>query len=219
MTENAQPVEGQLREHICLLAKSLFDRGFSVGSAGNISVAVADGVLITPTNSSLGFLRPEEISKVDRTWVHVAGDPPSKELPLHRALYQSRVGTGAVVHLHSTYATAISCLADTPSDDCIPPVTPYAVMRVGKVALLPYVRPGDPAAAALISSLNGKYTAVLLSNHGPVVCGRDLTSAVRAAEELEETAKLVVTLRGLPVRHLTPGQVEELNRAFSLEQA
>jgi 3-dehydro-4-phosphotetronate decarboxylase len=206
--------EAELREQLTRFSKSLFDRGFSVGSAGNISVALDDGWLITPTNSCLGFLEPERISKVDTDWRPVSGDAPSKEVFLHRAFYETRPGTGAVVHLHSTYATALSCLEDLNDDDCIPPLTPYVVMRVGQVKLVPYVRPGDPASGDLIRNLAGRYAAVLLANHGPVVTGKDLASAVYASEELEETAKLLVTLRSLPRRMLTPGQVEELRRVF-----
>ncbi|PVE24182.1 aldolase [Microvirga sp. KLBC 81] len=206
--------ESKLREQLVRFSKSLFDRGFSVGSAGNISVALEDGWLITPTYSCLGFLDPERISKVDRDWRHVSGDAPSKEVFLHRAFYESRSGIGAVVHLHSTYATALSCLSDVNEDNCIPPLTPYVVMRVGQVKLVPYVRPGDPASGDLIRELAGRYAAVLLANHGPIVTGSDLASAVYASEELEETAKLLVTLRSLPCRMLTPDQVEELRRVF-----
>jgi ribulose-5-phosphate 4-epimerase/fuculose-1-phosphate aldolase len=206
--------EAALREEIALLSRSLFERGFSVGSAGNISTAVDDGLLITPTNSCLGFLDPARISKLDRDGRHIAGDPPSKEIFLHRAFYETRPAAGAVVHLHSTYATALSCLADIDPADCIPPLTPYVVMRVGKVRLVPYVRPGDPAAGDLIRGLGGACAAVLLANHGPVVTGKDLRSAVHAAEELEETARLLMLLRGQPVRMLTAAQVDELTRVF-----
>jgi len=206
--------ENQLREEIARLSRSLFERGFSVGSAGNISAAVEDGLLITPTNSCLGFLDPARIAKLDREGRHVSGDPPSKEVFLHRAFYETRPETRAVVHLHSTYATALSCLADLDPDDCIPPLTPYVVMRVGKVKLVPYVRPGDPKSGELIRQLGGAYSAVLLANHGPVVAGKSLVSAVYAAEELEETAKLLVVLRPHATRMLTADQVEELRRVF-----
>jgi len=206
--------EAMVRAELARLSKSLFERGFSVGSAGNISVALADGFLITPTNSCLGFLDPGRISRLDRDWRPISGDPPSKEVFLHRAFYETRPQTGAVVHLHSTYATALSCLADLDPQDCIPPLTPYVVMRVGRVRLVPYVRPGDPAAGSLIRALDGAHAAVLLANHGPVVSGPDLHAAVYAAEELEETAKLLVILRSLPSRMLTPAQVEDLREAF-----
>ncbi|MBP0495485.1 3-oxo-tetronate 4-phosphate decarboxylase [Roseomonas indoligenes] len=206
--------ENQLREDMARLCKSLFDRGFSVGSAGNISARVEDGVLITPTNSCLGFLDPARISKLDNDFHHVAGDKPSKEVFLHRAFYDTRPGTGAVVHLHSTYATALSCLSDVDPDDCIPPLTPYVVMRVGRVKLVPYFRPGDARGGDLIRALEGRYAAALLANHGPVVSGKDFISTVYAAEELEETAKLLVTLRGAPVRMLQGQDVAELNKVF-----
>jgi len=206
--------ENTLREEIARLSKSLFDRGFSVGSAGNISAAVEDGILMTPTNSCLGFLDPARISKLDRAGNHVSGDKPSKEVFLHRAFYETRPQAGAVVHLHSTFATALSCLADTDPDDCIPPLTPYVVMRVGTVKLLPYVRPGDERMGEMIRALGGRHAAVLLANHGPVVSGRDIASAVHAAEELEETAKLLVLLRNAPTRLLSGENVAELNAVF-----
>lgn len=206
--------ESRAREDVTRFAKSLFDRGYSVGSSGNISVAVEDGILITPTNSCLGFLDPARIAKLDRTGRHVGGDKPSKEIFLHQAFYDTRPGTGAVVHLHSTYATALSCLADTDPEDAIPPLTPYVVMRVGRVKLLPYVRPGDPRMGEMIRALNGSHAAVLLANHGPAVSAGDLATAVFAAEELEETAKLVTLLRDRPTRHLDEAQVQELVRVF-----
>jgi ribulose-5-phosphate 4-epimerase/fuculose-1-phosphate aldolase len=208
--------EATLREDIARFALSLFNRGYCVGSAGNISAKVDDGILITPTNSSFGSLDPAGISKLDGEGRHVGGDKPSKGAPLHQAFYATRPQTGAVVHLHSTFATAISCLADIDPTDCVPPLTPYVVMRVGAVPLLPYRRPGDPALGALIRDLGGRYGAVLLANHGPVVSGRDLASTIYAAEELEESAKLFITLRGAPVRMLTPEQIEELDATFSL---
>lgn len=207
-------LESKLRETIAILAKSLFDRGFSVGSAGNISAAVEDGILMTPTNSCLGFLDPANISKLDRGGRHLSGDKPSKEVFLHRAFYESRPQTGAVVHLHSTFATALSCLRDVDPDDCIPPLTPYVVMRVGAVKLLPYVRPGDERTGDMIRDLGGRYGAVLLANHGPVVTGKDIVSAVHAAEELEETAKLLILLRAAPSRLLSLENVAELRAVF-----
>jgi ribulose-5-phosphate 4-epimerase/fuculose-1-phosphate aldolase len=206
--------ETQLRDEMARLSRSLFERGYSVGSAGNISARVEDGWLITPTNSCLGTLDPARISKLDGSFQHVAGDKPSKEVFLHRAFYDTRPGTGAVVHLHSTFATALSCLADINPEDCIPPLTPYVVMRVGRVKLVPYFRPGDPRSGGLIEELGGRYAAVLLANHGPVVSGKELTATVYAAEELEETAKLLVTLQGAKLRMLTAENVAELEQAF-----
>ncbi|MCZ7447263.1 aldolase [Agrobacterium rhizogenes] len=206
--------EAELREQIVKLGKSLFDRGLAAGSAGNISGAVDDGVLITPTNSSLGSLAPAEISKLDREWRLVSGNPPSKELGLHRAFYETRPGTRAVVHLHSSFATAWSCLADVDDRNALPPLTPYAVMRFGCVKLLEYFRPGDPRLEEQIRNLRGRFNAVLLSNHGSVVAGTDLLSAVFAAEELEEAAKLNLILRNMKKRVLTAEHVEELQVVF-----
>jgi ribulose-5-phosphate 4-epimerase/fuculose-1-phosphate aldolase len=206
--------EAAVRNMLVLLSRSLFDRGYSVGSAGNISVAVDDGLLITPTNSCLGFLEVDRISKLDRTGRHISGDKPSKEIVLHQAFYETRPGTGALVHLHSTYATALSCLPGIDPLDCVASLTPYVVMRVGRVRLLPYVRPGDPAAGTMIRELQGQYAAVLLANHGPLVAARDLSSAVSAAEELEETAKLLILLHERRPRLLTQAQINELDAVF-----
>lgn len=207
--------ESATRERLVVLAASLFARGFSVGSSGNVSVRVEGGLLITPTNSCLGFLDPARLSKLDGEGRHVSGDGPSKEVFLHRAFYETRAAAGAVVHLHSTYATALSCLPDTDPADAIPPITPYVVMRVGRVPLLPYLRPGDPAMGDLVRALGGRHAAVLLANHGPVVSGPDLDAAVSAAEELEETAKLALLLAGRDARRLTPAQIDELGRVFA----
>lgn len=208
--------EARQRDDLVRLSKSLFDRGFSVGSAGNISVALDDGFLITPTNSCLGFLDPARISKLDRDFRHVSGEAPSKEIFLHKAFYETRPGTGAVVHLHSTWATAVSCLANINPEDCIAPLTPYVVMRVGRVKLIDYVPPGDPAMGEMIRALKGSVAAVLLANHGPVVSATNLHSAVYAAEEMEETAKLIVTIGNRPHHLLTPEQIGDLQRIFGV---
>ena len=206
--------EQQARDEMVRLCASLFGRGFSVGTAGNVSVRLDDGILVTPTNVRLGDLHPDQLAKLDHDGKIVSGEQPTKEVFLHQAFYRTRPQAGAVVHLHSTWATALSCLESTDPDDCIPPLTPYVVMRVGNVKLLPYVKPGSPHMGELIAGLDGQCAAVLLANHGPVVSGRDLFSAVCAAEELEETAKLVVALQGKAVRHLTEGDVSELNAHF-----
>ena len=202
------------RAAIVQWAGSLFIRGLTPGSSGNISVRVADGFLMTPTNACLGFLDPARLSLLDASGAHVAGDPPTKERPLHLAFYQTRPEIGAVVHLHSTYATALSCLSDIDPHDAIPAITPYVVMRVGRVPVLPYARPGAPEMAALIGQHATDCTAVLLGNHGPVVAAPTLAEAVFAIEELEETAKLVLLTRGLPVRTLSGAQVAELHQVF-----
>ena len=206
--------EDVLRAQMVQLCRSLFDRGFSVGTAGNVSARLPDGILMTPTNATLGSLEAERIAKIDLAGNHVAGDRPTKEVFLHQAFYETRPQAGAVVHLHSTWATALSCLTDTDPDDCVPPLTPYVVMRVGRVKMLPYVKPGDPRMGEMIRGLQGACAAVLLANHGPVVSGADLFSAVCAAEELEETAKLIVALQGRETRLLTADQVAELQATF-----
>ncbi len=207
--------EGTTRALLVELAASLFARGFSVGSAGNISVRLADGYLITPTNSSLGRLEAARISRLDPEFRHLDGDKPSKEVFMHRAFYRARPEARAVVHLHSPMATAIACLADADPDNPIPPLTPYFVMRIGeRLPLVPYFRPGDPAMEPAILAAAAGARAVLLANHGPVVSASSLRDAVYAAEELEEAAKLALLLRGAPARLLTAAQVEDLRKTF-----
>jgi ribulose-5-phosphate 4-epimerase/fuculose-1-phosphate aldolase len=208
--------EAGLRAQLCELAKSLFDRGYSVGTAGNISVRLADGYLMTPTNSCLGRLDPARISKLGPDWAHLSGDKPSKEVFLHRAVLEARPAAGAVVHLHSTHATAISCLAPEGGDAEIPPLTPYFVMRIGRrLPCVAYYRPGDAAMEPAVHAAARVAKALLLANHGPVVSGASLVEAVHAAEELEEAARLALLLRGVPgVRALHPAQVDDLLETF-----
>lgn len=211
------PTETDLRERIVRWGRSLFERGFTVGSSGNISVRLGDGFLVTPTNSCLGFLDPDRITRLDSGWNVVSGDAPTKELPLHRAFYEGRPQACAVVHLHSTFATALSCLSDVDPEDAIKPVTPYVVMRVGRVPVLPYTAPGSADVAPLVLARAGDHAAVLLANHGPVVAGTSLESAVFAAEELEETARLLVLTRGMSVRQLDATQIAALEARFKLK--
>ena len=209
--------ENRLREQIVDFGKSLFERGLTAGSSGNLSVRLDDGWLLTPTNASLGRLDPARLSRLDWDGRLQAGDAPSKEAFLHRAMYQERPGAGAIVHLHSTHSAAVSCMCGLNHDDCIPPLTPYFVMKIGRLPLLPYHRPGDPALGDAIRGLAKKHAAVLLANHGPVVSGSSLEAAVYAAEELEETAKLFLLLRDVPVNPLNAQQIDELKSAFSLD--
>jgi ribulose-5-phosphate 4-epimerase/fuculose-1-phosphate aldolase len=209
--------EQDIRAAIVRWGASLFSRGLTSGSSGNISVRLDDGYVATPTNSCLGFLDAARLSRLDRSGVHVGGDKPSKELPLHLAFYESRPEARSVVHLHSTFATALSCLTDIDAADTIRPITPYVVMRVGKVPLAPYARPGSPELAAPIARLATNHVAVLIQNHGPVVCGRTLDDAVFAMEELEEAAKLALLTRRLPVRALGPEALAELDQHFKLK--
>ena len=206
--------ETRMREQICRVAYSLFARGLTPGSSGNVSVRVDDGWLMTPTNASLGDLDPARISKLDDSGALVFGDPPTKESFLHRAMYGERPEARAVVHLHSTHSVAVSCLHDVNPDDVLPPITAYYVMRVGRLPLVPYYRPGDLALAEAVRALAGRHHAVLLANHGPVVAGTSLENATYAIEELEETAKLHLLLRSHATRPLTADQVAELRQVF-----
>ena len=202
--------EDALRRAICQSGKSMFDRGLTFGSSGNLSARLADGFLMTPTNSCLGFLDPDRLSRLDADGNHLSGDAPTKELPLHLALYAARHQAGGVVHLHSTYATALSCLADTDTADMIPPITAYMVMRVGRVPLLPYVQPGSPDIAPFIRAAASGHSAMLLANHGPVVSAVTFQDAVYAAEELEETAKLLFLTLGQNRRQIPPDGLARL---------
>jgi ribulose-5-phosphate 4-epimerase/fuculose-1-phosphate aldolase len=206
--------EDTLREDIAAIGKSLYDRGLAHGSAGNISVKLGDGWLMTPTNSCMGRLDPARLSRLDAQGKLLSGDKPSKETFLHLAMYQERPSTGAVVHLHSTHAVAVSCMDGLDAADVFPPITAYALMQVGKLALVAYHPPGDESLAAAVRAVAGRHHAVLLANHGPVVAGSSLDAAVNAIEELEQTAKLMLLLDGRATRYLTPGQVAELNSRF-----
>ena len=206
--------EAKLREEICYFGKSLFDRGLTPGSSGNISARVDGGWLMTPTNSCLGRLDPATLSKVDDRGNPISGDKPTKEAFLHLSMYAERPAAGAIVHLHSTHSVAVSVLADTDPDDPIPPITAYYVMKIGKLALLPYYAPGDLSLANAVKEVAGRHHAVLLANHGPVVAGKDLETAVYATEELEETSKLYLMLRGEKLKILSVEQVGELHRKY-----
>jgi 3-dehydro-4-phosphotetronate decarboxylase len=207
--------ETKIRDDICRFGRSLFERGLTPGSSGNISVKLEDGGwLVTPTNVSLGFLDPARLSRLGADGKLICGDAPTKEVPLHNALYKTRGAARAVVHLHSTHSVGLSMLPEIDPRAALPPMTAYYLMKCGQTALVPYYRPGDPAVADVIKSLAGKYSSVLLANHGPVVSGDTLEAAVFAIEELEETAKLYLLLRGLNPRYLSPEQVADLTTAF-----
>jgi 3-dehydro-4-phosphotetronate decarboxylase len=210
-------IELKLRERIVEIGSSLYERGLSPGSSGNISARLQDGWLLTPTNSCLGHLDPAALSKLDWDGNHISGAKPSKEYFLHLAMYQKRRHSGAIVHLHSSFAAAVSCLDGLDPASCIPPITPYFVMRVGKLPLIAYFRPGDKALAKEIVKHADKHAAVLLANHGPVVSGNDLDSAMYAMEELEETSKLMLLLRGHKIRTLDKSQLQELCETFGAQ--
>ena len=206
--------ESRLREEICALGQMLHGLGLAHGATGNISARLDDGWLLTPTGSRLGTLDPARIAKLDDAGRHTSGDPPSKEAFLHRGVYEVRAGAGAIVHLHATHSVAVSCLADVDPDDVLPPLTAYYVMRVGRLPLVPYFPPGDPALAEAVREAARGHAAVLLANHGPVVAGHTLDGAAGAIEELEVTARLFLLLRGSAARPLDAAQVEALRRRF-----
>ncbi len=208
--------ETKLRDRIAELGKSIFDRGMTAGSSGNISVQLDDGWLLTPTNSCLGRLDPARISKLAPDGRHVGGDPPSKELFLHRAMYQMRESARAIVHLHSTHSVAVSCLPEVDPEDVLPPLTAYYVMKIGRLPLIPYYRPGDEKLGEAIRGYAANSHAVLLANHGPVVAGKSLEDAVYATEDLEQTAKRYLLLHGRNPRCLTEAQIAELRETFAL---
>jgi ribulose-5-phosphate 4-epimerase/fuculose-1-phosphate aldolase len=209
--------ESRLRDEIAEFGRSIFERGLTAGSSGNISARLDDGWLLTPTNACLGRLDPARIAKLAWDGRLLCGDPPSKEAPLHLAMYQERAAAGAVVHLHSTGSAAVSCLRNLPAESCLPPLTAYFVMKIGKLPLVPYHRPGDPRLGDTIRGLAARHCAVLLANHGPVVSGASLEAAVYAIEELEETAKLFLLLKGQEVNALEEAQIRELVEVFRLE--
>ncbi len=208
------PQESEARERIAMHGASLHQRGFVPGSSGNISVRVSDGILVTPTNSCLGRLDPAHISKIDLDGKHTDGDKPSKEAFLHALMYGQRATDGAVVHLHCTHAVAVSCKAGLASDLPIRPATPYYVMKIGKLKVVPFFPPGDPELAHAVQAVAARHHAILLANHGPVVAGSDLDAAVYAIEELEEAAKLSLLLDGERVNYLTAEQIAELEQRF-----
>ncbi len=210
--------ESKLREEICLLAKSMFDRGLTGGSTGNISARTEDGgLLVSPTGTSFGRLDPARLSRFDANGVLIGGDAPTKEMPLHSAFYETRSTAGAVVHLHSCHSVAWSMMPDVDEDNFLPPLTPYSIMKLGKVKLLPFFMPGDPAMGEAVRGLAGKRSAVMLANHGPVVAGKDIESACNAIEELEDTARLAILMRGYDARMLSPEQVQTVVTKFNVE--
>ncbi len=199
------------RDQIVAAGKSIFDRGLTAGSTGNISVRLSDGtMLMTPTNASLGALEPERLAHVDDAGRLLAGDRPTKEAFLHSCMYCQRSADHAVVHLHSTHAVAVSILDEVSPEDVLPPLTAYYVMRVGRLPLVPYYPPGDEALALAVKEKAAEGHAVLLANHGPVVSGKTLAEAQYAMEELEETARLYLLLHGRKIRPLTEEQVAAL---------
>jgi 3-dehydro-4-phosphotetronate decarboxylase len=206
--------ESQAREKIAALGRSMFQRGLTFGSSGNISVKIADGWLMTPTNVALGDIDPARLSKLGADGKHLSGDAATKEAMLHLAMYRERPSAAAVVHLHSTHSVAVSALSHIDPEDVLPPITAYYVMRVGRLPLIPYYPPGDQGLADAVGKQAAKHHAVLLANHGPVVAGTSLEAAAGAIEELEETAKLYLLLQGHRAKILSPEQVAALRERY-----
>ena len=210
--------DAHLREQICILAKSMFDRGLTGGSTGNISARTQDGgLLVSPTGTSFGRLDPGRLSLFDASGLLTSGDLPTKEMPLHTAFYDTRSTAGAVVHLHSCHSVALSMMPEVDVDNFLPPLTPYSIIKLGKVKLLPFFLPGDPAMGKAVRGLAGKRSAVMLANHGPVVAGKDIEAACNAIEELEDISRLAMITRGMLPRVLSPDDVQALVTKFDVE--
>lgn len=210
--------EKQLREDMVRYARSMFERGYSSGGAGNISLKLPDGnILATPTNSSFGDLDADELSKVSMQGELLSGQKASKEVLMHLAMYRQHPHCGGIVHLHSPWLTALSCLPGIDPENALPPITPYYVMRVGKLPVVPYIRPGSPIIAEHVEKLAAEHNAILLANHGPIISGKTIREAVFNAEELEETAKLYFMLKPFGMNTLTQENVEELNATFNMK--
>ena len=207
-----------LREQICMLAKSMFDRGLTSGSTGNISARTQDGgLLVSPTGTSFGRLDPGRLSLFDADGLLISGDLPTKEMPLHTAFYDTRSTAGAVVHLHSCHSVALSMMPEVDVDNFLPSLTPYGIMKLGKVKLLPFFLPGDPEMGKAVRGLAGKRSAVMLANHGPVVAGKDIEAACNAIEELEDTSRLAMMTRGMSPQMLSSDDVQALVTKFDVE--
>ena len=211
------------KAEICRVGKSLLDRGYAHSTAGNISVRTDEGFLITPTDACLGFLQPEQIAFVDLQGHQLSGSPASKTLSLHQAIYQADPNARCVIHTHSTHLVALTLQGAWSAQDIIPPITPYYVMKVGHVPLVPYYRPGDPEVAKFVAGLiatqlanHTPLRAVMIERLGPNVWHQSLASAMATLEELEETAKLwLLSHRSVP--SLTEAQIDELRTRFNLK--
>ncbi|MGF6814711.1 ribulose-5-phosphate 4-epimerase/fuculose-1-phosphate aldolase [Paraburkholderia atlantica] len=205
--------ESSIREEICIIGQSLYERRYTVGSAGNISARLHDGWLITPTDACLGRLDPNDIAKADLQGNHISGGRPSKTLALHRRIYENNKEANGVVHTHSTHLVALTLSGVWRNDDILPPITPYYVMKVGHVPLVRYRRPGDPAVAEEVATLASKVRGVLLERLGPVVWEKSVSQASYALEELEETAELYLSTWPRP-EPLPESAIDELRKTF-----
>lgn len=196
MSDRTEPAS---RTAIVAAGRLLRDAGLTPGTSGNVSVRLPGGVLVTPTNSRLGNLRAEDVSFLDLDGLHISGRPASKEAALHQNVYGARPEAQAIVHLHSPYSVAVSCLTDIDPDDALPALTAYSLMRYGTVGLIPFLPPGSPELASAVESAAAKHRALLMANHGSLVASDSLESACADAEELEQAAQVYLMLRGLPI--------------------
>lgn len=202
-------------EHLCEAGHNFYDRGYAFGSTGNLSVRVGDEIWITPTGKPLKGLTPALLARMDLQGSALSDNHPSKEFPFHLAIYRNRESARAVVHLHSTYSVALSCLEEIDPEKPLPAITPYYFMRVAPLAVLPYFRPGSGNLGEAVGNAAADHHCLLLRNHGLIAAGGNLNEAIDCAEELEETCRLFFVLRGDRLRELTAGQIEELRRAFN----
>lgn len=208
--------ERNLRDTLVKYGTWLYNRGLAHGSSGNISVRLEDGsILISPTNSSLGDLDPERLSKLSPDGKLLSGDPPSKEYFFHLAIYQERTEAKAVVHLHSTHSVAVACLCHDDFSNVLPPLTAYQIMRIGRLPLVPYFRPGDRDLAEAVRQTAQETSAMMLANHGPIISARSLREAAYASEELEETAKIFFLVGGRKTSLLTCEEVKDIETALA----
>lgn len=214
MSNSSTPAIEQAKQDIINVGKSIFDRGLTCGSSANISVKTDDGCVVTPTNSCIGFLNPDTLSVIDQHGKLISGDKPSKEFILHDAFYQQRPDTNAVIHLHSSYATAVSCFDGIDTHDAVTPYTPYLIMRLGEICLVPYFPPGDAKLADAVAEKASNYAGILMANHGPIVAGENLWSTMYAIEELEESCKMMVLLKQHKTRTLSEEQRQTLKDRF-----
>jgi 3-dehydro-4-phosphotetronate decarboxylase len=208
-------MSGSKLEQLCELASSLYARGYAYAATGNLSVRIDGKIWITPTGGSLRRLSPEELACTDLDGINQNSNAPSKELPFHLAVYRNRSEVNAVVHLHSTYSVALSCLENLDPDKTLPVITPYYIMRVAPLGIVPYCRPGSPQLAQYVEEVSREHNSMLLRNHGSICIGSNLNQAVDRIEELEETARLFFILRGERTQCLTPEQIEELKSFYS----
>jgi len=209
--------EAKLREEICRIGASLYSRGYTVGTAGNISARLSDGFLITPTDACLGYLDPEKIAKLDHNGEQISGNRGSKTIRLHRAIYESDANLRGIVHTHSTHLVAMSLLQDVDSNNILPPITPYQIMKAGRIPLIPYKRPGDPSVIEDVKPYVPLVRGVLLARIGPTFWHDSISNAAHALEEAEETAKLWFMTRGSRLPQLNETEILELQSTFSLK--